>query len=87
MNPDGHCDGKPTPEAVSELASESIPEVIRSMSSENLAEAIAFHRWLNTRLAELRSVPLSFVDAEIPAGRVQQALGRCNFSHHSTGDQ
>jgi hypothetical protein len=86
MSADGRYDCYPGPDAVSQLASAPIPDVISSLPAEDLAEAVAFHRWLNERLVELRRLPLSFVDADIPAGRVHQALSRFTFPRRSTND-
>ncbi len=79
MSPDGQpgpVGKRLTPDAVSELAAGSIPEVIRTLPDANVRAAIAFHRWLDARLAELRDVPLSFVDADVPGGRVHEASAR-----------
>lgn len=86
MSPEGHHDGHATPDVLPLLASASIPDVIRGLPQEELAEAVAFHRWLDGRLVELRRLPLSFVDADIPAGRVHQALARCTLLCHETSD-
>jgi hypothetical protein len=82
MSPDDQA----TPDALSRLASAWIPDVIRGLPQEDLAEAIAFHSWLDERLSELRRLPLSFVDTDIPAGRVHQALARCALPRRDTSD-
>jgi hypothetical protein len=68
---------RPVRPPVSELAAASIADVVRNLPEASLIEALAFHDWLRGRLADLRGLPLSFTDADIPAGRVHQALRQC----------
>lgn len=64
------------PDALAEQVAGLIPDSVRALPPDNLREAMAFHRWLEGRLAALRATPLSFVDADVPEPRVHEARGR-----------
>jgi len=61
--------------ALMEHAAGLIPDAVRALPPENMREAMAFHRWLEGRLAELRAAPLSFVDADLPEPLIRRAQG------------
>lgn len=75
MSQNADADLDRVPDALAEHATGLIPETIRALPPENMREAMAFHRWLEGRLAELRATPLSFVDADLPEPLIRRVHG------------
>jgi len=73
----GGNDGKPPLDELAWRAFVSLPETVRGLPPDIVREAIRFHRWLEGRLADLRRVRLSFVDADLPDAPVHHALSKC----------
>jgi hypothetical protein len=75
MSQDADADLDRVPDALTEHAAGLIPDAMRALPPENMREAMAFHRWLEGRLAELRAAPLSFADADLPEPLIRRVQG------------